>query len=286
MIGCTKGILTKCFQGVLKGTMTIEQANAHQATFRANQFTYQRALYHLNIITGWEDNPLMKIPISHLNEDNDMEDAFFRTVPGRLPTLNPHNFCAMYNNIYKKKLYKTKEAKLNFLLPPAAMQELNTICGVYVDVDLRRWMARVNTDEMQTEGKIFSFVRFQRKYVYLQTYCQNMATFTQMFSEFQKPALIMIDLPWRDADMKIYGASFAYMGRTKLIEIIKMTLTATSPDGGRTFVFCYTPAQEADVFFVIKEYLKKYSTYPGYIWKYDKNDLERNFSYDLSSYYT
>lgn len=264
--------------------MTIEEANAHQGTFRANQFVYQRAIYHLNILAGWEEDGIRRIPVSPLNENNEMEEAFFNTIPGRLPTFNPHNFLSMYNGIFKKKAFKTKEARLNYLLPPAAMKELEAACGVCNDVDLRRWMARINTDEMDNDGKIMSFIRYQKKYIYLQTHCQNIVSFTQRFPEFQQPALIMIDMPWREADVKMYGASFAYMNRKKLIEVVQMMLNGTSADGGRTFVFCYSPEQEVDVNFVIKEFLKKYSVYPGYIWKFDKLDVDRNFIFYLLLY--
>lgn len=261
--------------------MTIEEANANQALFRANQFVYQRAIYHLNILAKWADDPIKCIPVSPLSEDNDMEEAWYKTIPGRLSSLNPANFVNMYNGIFKKKAFKTKEARATFLLPPAAMKELETACGLYSDVDLRRWMARLDTDEMKENGKLMSFVRYGRKYIYIQNHCQTIMTFTQTFPEFQKPALIMIDLPWRDADVKVYGPTFSSMTRKKLVEIMHMTMNSTSADGGRTFVFCYSMEQEVDVLYVCREFLKKYATFAGYIWKYDKIDLDRNLLYFL-----
>lgn len=239
-------------------------------TYRIKMRFIKHVLYHINDTKGWEDGQPYYLQISPINEDNDMEEIFYTSLPKYFPNFEPEIFFEKWRLAAGAKDFKSKQ-KGAFWLPPMCLKQLRELIDDCSRVDLSRFEQRSNLLKDRDEGKVYIHKMYGLSWVLVREECQSIIQYVNHFKEFQNPTLIEWDMPWRDADNDDYGPYFRACTKKQMREIVTaVSQVCINPLTPRTWVVYYAPEQEADVVRTLKETVALPNLMYCYLYKLDK----------------
>ena len=115
--------------------MSPAAAKAETDRSRAKYKVISRTLYHINVMKGWNVDHKHFLPVTDLNQTiQDMDTAFYVTLPQRFPAFDPTQFLVEFMSIGSDPKYDKKPHQQKFLLPQACKNKIKMLIGISFDI--------------------------------------------------------------------------------------------------------------------------------------------------------